>query len=116
MDCDATDSRLIVTTGGPPPTTIADVLELMQRIDNLLPASDGLKWFNLLYMMVTQKVDSAPTQGSWEDPAWLSPHNSCFLETRKASYGTNTLLRRCLNGQRRLSLGSRYHNTVSDVC
>ena len=44
-----------------------------------------------------------------------SPHNSRFLKTRKASYGTNTLLRRCLNGQRRLSLGSRYHNTVSVV-
>jgi len=34
-----------------------------------------------------------------------NPHNSRFLKTRKASYGTNTLLRRCLNGQRRLSLG-----------
>ena len=72
MDCNATDSQLIEISGGPPPTTIADVLRLMQRIDNLLPASDGLKWFNLLYMMVTQKVDSAPPQGGWEDSAWLT--------------------------------------------
>ncbi len=37
--------------------------------------------------------------------AWPSPNNSRLLETRKASYGTNTLSRRCLNDQRRLSLG-----------
>ncbi len=35
----------------------------------------------------------------------VSPNNSRFLKTRKASYGTNTLSRRCLNDQRRLSLG-----------
>jgi hypothetical protein len=34
-----------------------------------------------------------------------NPNNSRFLKTRKASYGTNTLSRRCLNDQRRLSLG-----------
>jgi len=34
-----------------------------------------------------------------------NPNNSRFLKTRKASYGTNTLSRRCLNDQRRLALG-----------
>jgi len=72
MEGTARDSQLIAITGGPPPVTIADVLGLMQRIDSLLPSGDGLKWFNLLYMMVTQKVDSSPPQGGWEDAAWLT--------------------------------------------
>jgi len=72
MDGTGTDSQLIEVTGGPPPITIADVLSVMQKIDSLLPTGDGLKWFNLLYMMVTQKVDSSPPQGGWEDSAWLT--------------------------------------------
>ncbi|MGH9434943.1 MAG: DUF5995 family protein, partial [Terriglobia bacterium] len=48
------------------------MLILMRRIDNLLPSGDGLKWFNLLYMRVTQQVDSNPPPGGWEDSAWLT--------------------------------------------
>ena len=72
MDGTTADNRLIEVTGGPPPITIADVLSVMQKIDGLLPTGDGLRWFNLLYMMVTQKVDSSPPQGGWEDSAWLT--------------------------------------------
>src|SRR5271157_238045 len=38
-----------------------------------------------------------------------------FLKTRKASCGTNTLTRRSLKPQRRLSFGRAYHNTVFAV-
>jgi hypothetical protein len=72
MDGAASANQLIEITSGPPPTTIANVLTLMQRIDDLLPNCDGLKWFNLLYMRVTQEVDSTPPAGGWEDSAWLT--------------------------------------------
>ncbi|MGO8817916.1 MAG: hypothetical protein ACLQVG_25005 [Terriglobia bacterium] len=48
MDGSATDNQLIEITSGAPPVTIADVIARMQRIDSLLPNSDGLKWFNLI--------------------------------------------------------------------
>ena len=32
----------------------------MQSIDALLPNNDGLKWFNKLYLMVTQEIDGQP--------------------------------------------------------
>ncbi|HEY4903327.1 MAG TPA: DUF5995 family protein [Candidatus Sulfotelmatobacter sp.] len=51
--------------------TIADVIAMMQKIDQLLPGNDGLKWFNLLYLMVTQKVDGQPSS-AWQDAAWLT--------------------------------------------
>ncbi len=57
---------------GPVPVTIADVIARMQAIDALLPANDGLKWFNRLYLMVTQQVDLHPPGGAWQSPAWLS--------------------------------------------
>lgn len=54
-----------------PPATIADVIARMQAIDVALPVTDGLKWFNQLYLMVTQQVDVKPPGGAWQDPAWL---------------------------------------------
>jgi hypothetical protein len=57
---------------GTAPETIADVIARMQAIDALLPANDGLKWFNRLYLMVTQQVDLNPPGGAWQSPAWLT--------------------------------------------
>ncbi|MGA8161643.1 MAG: DUF5995 family protein [Acidobacteriaceae bacterium] len=65
------DQPLYKLVTGPAPTTIADVISRMQAIDLLLPVSDGLKWFNRLYMMVTEQVDLHPPDGAWRSPAWL---------------------------------------------
>ncbi len=37
-----------------------------------LPSSDGLKWFNLLYLKVTQQVETHPPPDGWENPLWLT--------------------------------------------
>jgi len=67
----ASDTSLAAIVSSPPPATIADVIARMQAIDSLLPDSDGLKWFNRLYLMVTQQVDENPPGGAWQNPAWL---------------------------------------------
>jgi hypothetical protein len=54
------------------PETIADVIATMNSIDALLPANDGLKWFNRLYLMVTDQVNVSPPGGAWQNPAWLT--------------------------------------------
>ena len=56
------DQALYQIVSGAAPITIDDVLQTMQSIDQLLPGTDGLKWFNRLYMMVTQQVDQKPLQ------------------------------------------------------
>ena len=63
---------------GPAPITIADVVARMQAIDALLPNNDGLKWFNRLYLMVTQQVDLKPPGGTWQSPAWLTHLDTVF--------------------------------------
>lgn len=80
MGGSATDDQLSQIAIGPPPATISDVLARMQRIDNLLPNDDGLKWFNLLYMRVTQQVDSNPPPGGWEDSIWLRRLDVVFAQ------------------------------------
>jgi hypothetical protein len=74
------DRQLLQIASGPPPDTIADVIAVMQRIDSLLPNSDGLKWFNLLYLKVTQEVDSQAPAGGWKDPPWLTRLDVVFAE------------------------------------
>jgi len=54
------------------PTMTTEVFTRMQAIDALLPANDGLKWFNRLYTMVTQQIDLGTPAGAWESPLWLS--------------------------------------------
>ena len=48
------------------------VIECMKRIDAVLPDSDGLKWFNRLYLTVTVSVRNQSPSGGWNRPEWLS--------------------------------------------
>ncbi len=52
--------------------SIGEVIQVMQSLDKMLLPGDGLKWFNLLYLNVTQAVYKEPPAGGWNDPAWLT--------------------------------------------
>jgi Family of unknown function (DUF5995) len=69
---DPTDQQLLHIVSAAQPVTIADVIQVMQSIDALLPNNDGLKWFNKLYLMVTQEIDGQPPATAWLDAPWLT--------------------------------------------
>src|SRR5579863_4846536 len=54
------------------PQSIADVLKTLQTIDSTCVDGDGLKWFNWLYLEVTQSVAARVAAGGFTDPQWLS--------------------------------------------
>lgn len=54
------------------PSTIPDVLGTMQTIDTITTDGDGLKWFNWLYLQVTQAVESRVSAGGFTDPGFLA--------------------------------------------
>jgi hypothetical protein len=64
------DQTLYNLVSAAAPLAIEQVIELMQQIDDCVPNDDGLKWFNRLYLSVTQQVDLQPAT-YWEDPSWL---------------------------------------------
>lgn len=66
------DSQLSEVIAATAVKSIPDVLTVMQGIDAALPDDDGLKWFNYLYMKVTESIDTKPPAEGWEDPAWLA--------------------------------------------
>jgi hypothetical protein len=55
-----------------PPRTIADVQATMERIDALTLETDGLKWFNWLYLEVTRAVKNRVAAAGFGNVDWLS--------------------------------------------
>lgn len=54
------------------PRSIEGVLQVMQAIDATCINADGLKWFNWLYLQVTQAVEKQVSAGGFSDLAWLA--------------------------------------------
>ena len=61
-----------------PPRTVRDVIALMDHIDSVLPESDGLKWFNKLYNLVTRAVAAAVEAGRFANGAHVSTLDVIF--------------------------------------
>jgi hypothetical protein len=55
-----------------PVSTVQDVVGVMTRLDTELADDDGLKWFNKLYLIVTQAVGERTKDHVWNDPVWLN--------------------------------------------
>jgi len=43
----------------------------MRAIDAELPTSDGVAWFNKLYLRVTERVKESSEQGAFQSPGFL---------------------------------------------
>jgi len=70
-DISGSNSELLSILTTPPPQSIGDVLRILREIDSILPDSDGLKWFNWLYLRVTAEVDRVLSSGFCKDPKFL---------------------------------------------
>lgn len=74
------NQSLYEIVSGAAPASIDDVLRKMRQVDELLADDDGLKWFNRLYMMVTEEVDVHPPSDGWRDADWLLRLDVVFAE------------------------------------
>jgi hypothetical protein len=54
------------------PESVDDVLRTMRVIADACIDGDGLKWFNALYLQVTQAVQRRIVSGGFNDPQWLA--------------------------------------------
>jgi Family of unknown function (DUF5995) len=59
-------------------STVAEVLERLEAIDSALPPSDGVKWFNKLYLEVTQQVVTSVPGGRQAAPGFLEALDVAF--------------------------------------
>lgn len=65
----------------PDPTTVAEVLERLIAIDSALPPDDGVKWFNKLYLEVTQQVAASVSGQHQAAPGFLEALDVFFASS-----------------------------------
>jgi Family of unknown function (DUF5995) len=72
MSNNPNDAQLLQLLNSTTPQTVAEVVQFLKAIDDISPSNDGLKWFNVLYLMTTQAVLDEPPANGWQNPAWLA--------------------------------------------
>jgi hypothetical protein len=66
------------------PQTIPDVIEILESIESICIDGDGLKWFNWLYLQVTQAVEARvnltdpANPDRFADPPWIATLDVTF--------------------------------------
>ena len=63
------------------PKSVPEVVQILEAIEAICVDGDGLKWFNWLYLQVTQAVQAqvnASGSGSFADPAWMAALDVAF--------------------------------------
>jgi hypothetical protein len=62
------------------PRSVEDVLAMLEAIEAACSDGDGLKWFNWLYLQVTQAVQARVNSGGFDDGAWLAALDVNFAD------------------------------------
>lgn len=71
LDTSEVDEKLVNIISFFSLNTVEDVIGLMRAIDEILPNDDGLKWFNLLYLNVTEGLLEHPPIDGWENQTFV---------------------------------------------
>ncbi len=75
---ESVDVAVLGVLEGFPVNTVPDVVARMRGLDAVLPAEDGLKWFNFLYRMVTEQILADMVHSEWQDGLWLAELDVVF--------------------------------------
>jgi hypothetical protein len=81
----------LVTAADASPQSVAGVVQILENIQAICADGDGLKWFNGLYLQVTQAVEArcqldGTAVGGFSDPAWIAA-----LDVRFAGFYLNAV-------------------------
>jgi hypothetical protein len=62
------------------PESVADVLRILESIESTCADGDGLKWFNWLYLEVTQAVEARVANRDFADSDWVAALDVQFAQ------------------------------------
>lgn len=60
--------------------SIDGVVARLTEVQRGLPDTDGVRWFNLLYLRVTERVQGCLASGGFEDPAFMERLDVVFAD------------------------------------
>ncbi len=70
------------------PQSIPDVVGILEAIEAACEDGDGLKWFNGLYLQVTQAVEARVNAAGFINPAWMAALDVRFARFYFAAIGS----------------------------
>jgi hypothetical protein len=76
----AHDEKLAQIIAAAEVATVEDAMSVLQSLDRQLSNDDGLKWFNLLYLKVTEGVCHQSATFHWENTRWLERLDVIFAK------------------------------------
>jgi hypothetical protein len=76
----ANDEKLRQIISAKSVTSFDDVISVLQSLDREISSDDGLKWFNLLYLKVTEEVRNQSATLHWENAKWLERLDVIFAK------------------------------------
>jgi hypothetical protein len=98
-----------------PVQSIDEVIAIMNAIDHDLPDSDGVKWFNRLYLRVTTSVGSAVGTRTFNDTAFMTKLDVVFANQYfSALFAGSTDVRRAPSAWRPL-LEARHQTGIARI-
>jgi hypothetical protein len=71
------------------PESIPDVVRILETIEATCDDGDGLKWFNWLYLQVTQAVEARVNASGFTDSAWIAALDVRFARFYLAAVQTS---------------------------
>jgi hypothetical protein len=87
MSGNPSEQDLLAIISAASPNNIDDVIAILRTIDGVLPNADGLKWFNMLYLLVTEGVRNSPPVGGYQNPQWITRLDVVFAGFYFAAIG-----------------------------
>ena len=98
-----------------PVHSIEEVIAIMQVIDRELPDTDGVKWFNRLYLRVTTSVGAAVGTRTFNDTAFMTKLDVVFANQYFSALAAgSTDVRRAPSAWRPL-LEARNHSGIARI-
>ena len=70
---------------------MVDVLQILHSIDTICIDGDGLKWFNWMYLQVTQATAERVAAGGFTDAAWMTSLDVQFAKIYFSSVNSSLL-------------------------
>lgn len=67
----STPQTLAEVVAAPPAAAISDAIARMRAIDAALPMADGLAWFTMLYLQVTEAIHASAGRPMFRDARYL---------------------------------------------
>jgi hypothetical protein len=112
---DALDAHLLALATAPRLRSFEEVIERLGALDDALPPSDGLRYFNRLYLTMTEAVVAAARRGEFQDLPFLERLDCTFADLYLAALAAHLSIPGTAPGAWRPLFAGRHRRDLAPI-